>query len=381
MNKLKILSVFGTRPEAIKMFPLLKLLENDNEFTSKVCSTGQHKEMLDQVMDIADIKADYDMNLMSKNQSLEDIFSKILKSSKKIFSKFKPDIVLVHGDTITTFGVAFACYLNQIKVGHIEAGLRTYNLFSPWPEEGNRRLSACLTSHHFAPTEKAKKNLILENHPEENIFVTGNTVIDALLYAKDLIENDNKLSSSLYKKFNFLDFSKRIILVTGHRRENFGQGFLEICDGLKRICKKFNDIQIVYPVHLNPNVQDVVNKKLKNIKNIFLIKPQDYLSFVYLMNASYIILTDSGGIQEEAPSLGKPVLVLRDTTERPEAVKAGTVKVIGVTSKKIFEETSKILNDTSIYKKMSESHNPYGDGKASSKIIKILKQLKSNKKI
>ncbi|MDY3122942.1 MAG: UDP-N-acetylglucosamine 2-epimerase (non-hydrolyzing) [[Actinobacillus] rossii] len=369
----KILLVFGTRPEAIKMAPLaLALKEQNFAFDTKVCVTGQHREMLDQVLELFHLKPDFDLNLMKSGQTLTDITCGVLHGLETIFSEWKPDIILVHGDTTTTFSTSLAAYYHQIKIGHIEAGLRTGNLYSPWPEEGNRKLTGALADYHFAPTLSSKLNLLKENILDSKIWVTGNTVIDSLLLIKNRIETDVELVANLALQFSFLDLNKKTILVTGHRRENFGQGFLDICTALANIAKKHSDVQIVYPVHLNPNVQKPVKDILSGISNIYLIEPQEYLPFIYLMNISYLILTDSGGIQEEAPSLGKPVLVMRNTTERPEAVDAGTVKLVGTDSKLIESEVDKLLCNTMLYNEMSEAHNPYGDGSACNKIIKEL---------
>ncbi len=375
MQRKKILTVFGTRPEAIKMAPLVNELANNNNFETKVCVTAQHRTMLDQVLDIFDIKPDYDLDLMTAGQTLNDITAHILLKLKPILTEFKPDVVLVHGDTATTFAASLAAYFEKIAVGHIEAGLRTGNLYSPWPEEGNRRLTSAITNYHFAPTENSKKNLIREGIAESSIFVTGNTVIDALLMAKKKIHNNQWLLSDLEQKFSFLDSKKKMLLVTGHRRESFGDGFERICLALSTVAQKNPELQIVYPVHLNPNVQEPVNRLLSGINNVYLIEPQQYLPFVYLMDRSFIILTDSGGIQEEAPSLGKPVLVMRETTERPEAVDAGTVKLVGTDSEKIVDTISLLLNDKSYYEKMSFAHNPYGDGNACQRISNSLISL------
>ncbi|MGV3059031.1 non-hydrolyzing UDP-N-acetylglucosamine 2-epimerase [[Pasteurella] aerogenes] len=369
----KILLVFGTRPEAIKMAPLaLALKEQNFAFDTKVCVTGQHREMLDQVLELFHLKPDFDLNLMKSGQTLTDITCGVLHGLETIFSEWRPDIILVHGDTATTFSTSLAAYYHQIKIGHIEAGLRTGNLYSPWPEEGNRKLTGALADYHFAPTLSSKLNLLKENILDSKIWVTGNTVIDSLLLIKNRIETDVELVANLALQFSFLDLNKKTILVTGHRRENFGQGFLNICTALANIAKKHADVQIVYPVHLNPNVQKPVKDILSGISNIYLIEPQEYLPFIYLMNISYLILTDSGGIQEEAPSLGKPVLVMRNTTERPEAVDAGTVKLVGTDSKLIESEVDKLLCNTMLYNEMSEAHNPYGDGSACNKIVKEL---------
>lgn len=371
----QILLVFGTRPEAIKMAPLVLKLKEDKGFVVKVCVTGQHREMLDQVLNLFNITPDFDLNLMKPNQTLSDITIGVLAGLGQIFSTWKPDIVLVHGDTATTFAASLAAYYHKIKVGHVEAGLRTGDIYSPWPEEANRKLTGCLANYHFAPTISSKINLQKENVAESDIIVTGNTVIDALLVAKDKINLDANLQKVFENKFSFLDQQKRTILVTGHRRENFGQGFLNICQALSDIARAYKDIQIVYPVHLNPNVQEPVQKILSNIDNVYLIEPQDYLPFVYLLDRSYLILTDSGGIQEEAPSLGKPVLVMRDTTERPEALEAGTVKLVGTDVELIKESVHNLLTEPEEYARMSESHNPYGDGYACDKIVTYLKNI------
>lgn len=373
----KILLVFGTRPEAIKMALLaIKLKESPSEFETKVCVTGQHREMLDQVLKLFNLEPDFDLNLMMPGQTLADITSGVLKGLDNVFDTWLPEIILVHGDTSTTFAASLAAYYHKIKVGHIEAGLRTGNIYSPWPEEGNRRLTSVLTSYHFAPTQTSSDNLIKENINSSSIFITGNTVIDALLSIRDKILNDKYLIERFKLKFNILDDSKKLILVTGHRRENFGKGFEDICSALVNIATKYPEVQIVYPVHLNPNVQRPVNEFLSSVENIFLIEPQDYLPFVYLMNKSYLILTDSGGIQEEAPSLGKPVLVMRDTTERPEAVKAGTVKIVGTDPKTIEDSVIELIENQVLYNKMSKAHNPYGDGSACKNIIDHLRNIK-----
>ncbi|CTS27465.1 non-hydrolyzing UDP-N-acetylglucosamine 2-epimerase [Escherichia coli] len=369
MNKKKVLTVFGTRPEAIKMAPLVHQLANDERFDSRVCVTAQHREMLDQVLGLFEITPEYDLNIMKTGQTLNDITSRILTELKPVLQSFKPDVVLVHGDTATTFAASLAAYYEQIKVGHVEAGLRTGNIYSPWPEEANRKLTGVLTKYHFAPTENSKQNLFQENYSEANIFVTGNTVIDALLMVKEKIEKNNKLKEQLATQFNFLDETKKLILVTGHRRESFGGGFERICEALAITAKTNPDVQILYPMHLNPNVREPVNRILGGVENIILIEPQEYMPFIYLMMRSHIILTDSGGIQEEAPSLGKPVLVMRDTTERPEAVAAGTVKLVGTNVDKIVSGLSVLLNDLDAYTEMSFAHNPYGDGQACQRIL------------
>ena len=375
MHVKKVLLVFGTRPEAIKMAPLaLQLKENTDAFETKVCVTGQHRQMLDQVLELFDLVPDFDLNLMKPGQTLSDITSGVLKGLEQVFAEWTPDVVLVHGDTATTFAASLAAYYHKIAVGHVEAGLRTGDIYSPWPEEANRKLTGSLASYHFAPTESSYNNLIKENIDTKNIVITGNTVIDALLKVKEKVETDQKIITQFENEFSFLDKSKKLILVTGHRRENFGQGFLNICSALGNIAKQHPEVQIVYPVHLNPNVQKPVNDLLSDIPNIYLIAPQDYLPFVYLMNRSYLILTDSGGIQEEAPSLGKPVLVMRDTTERPEAVDAGTVKLVGTDAALIEKSVLELLENSDLYQAMAAAHNPYGDGTACQKIIEVLKK-------
>lgn len=368
----KILTVFGTRPEAIKMAPLVHALAEDSRFETKCCVTAQHREMLDQVLELFEIKPDYDLNLMKAGQTLNDVTANILLELKSVLQEFKPDVVLVHGDTATTFASSLASYYEQIPVGHIEAGLRTGNIYSPWPEEANRRLTGVLAQYHFAPTETSKQNLLKENFSPEAISVTGNTVIDALLMVKNKIESNNELNAQLASQFPFLDENKKLILVTGHRRESFGGGFERICEALAITAKTHPEVQILYPMHLNPNVREPVNRILADIDNIFLIEPQQYLPFIYLMDRAYVILTDSGGIQEEAPSLGKPVLVMRDTTERPEAVEAGTVKLVGTNTDKIVSGLDALLTDESEYEAMSVAHNPYGDGKACQRILNEL---------
>lgn len=371
--KKKILLVFGTRPEAIKMAPLaLQLKQQEGSFETKVCVTGQHRQMLDQVLELFNLTPDFDLNLMKPGQTLSDITSGVLKGLEQVFAEWTPDVVLVHGDTATTFAASLAAYYHKIAVGHVEAGLRTGDIYSPWPEEANRKLTGALTTYHFAPTQSSYNNLIKENIDPKNITITGNTVIDALLTVKEKVETDQAIITQFEQQFDFLDPTKKLILVTGHRRENFGQGFLNICTALANIAKQYPDVQIVYPVHLNPNVQQPVNELLSDISNIYLIAPQDYLPFVYLMNRSYLILTDSGGIQEEAPSLGKPVLVMRDTTERPEAVEAGTVKLVGTDAALIQQSVIELLENTDLYQTMAAAHNPYGDGTASQQIIRAL---------
>jgi UDP-N-acetylglucosamine 2-epimerase (non-hydrolysing) len=372
----KVLCVFGTRPEAIKMAPLVKYLEADSRFDLKVCVTAQHREMLDQVLELFDIHPDFDLDLMKHKQTLNDVTAKIVVQMKPVLMDFKPDVVLVHGDTATTFATSLAAYYEQIAVGHVEAGLRTGNIYSPWPEEANRKLTGAITTYHFAPTKESQDNLLRENVHSDAITVTGNTVIDALLLVRDKLKTDVSLQAEMSKKFAYLDDNKKLILVTGHRRENFGQGFENICKALARIASKYDDVEILYPVHLNPAVSEPVNRLLSNVPNIKLIEPQQYLEFVYLMDRSTIILTDSGGIQEEAPSLGKPVLVMRDTTERPEAVSSGTVKLVGTDVEKICFEMERLLTDAQAYKDMSFAHNPYGDGHACKRIAEqLLKEV------
>jgi UDP-N-acetylglucosamine 2-epimerase (non-hydrolysing) len=373
----KILIIFGTRPEAIKMAPLVKEFKNDTlNFDVKILVSAQHREMLDQVLNFFQIVPDYDLNIMSPGQSLFDITAKILIKINPILEDFSPDIVVVHGDTTTTFAASLSAYYRKIKVAHVEAGLRTGNLYSPWPEEGNRKLTGVLTDYHFSPTTTSKINLLNEGVNESSIYVTGNTVIDALLLTMNQIKNDSSLRPMIEDKIarsNFHDLNSKFILVTGHRRENFGKGFLNICEALKTLALNNLDVNILYPVHLNPNVIKPVNELLSGIDNIFLVNPFQYQEFVYLMSKAYLILTDSGGIQEEAPSLGKPVLVMRDTTERPEAVEAGVVKLVGANRDNIIKEVQILLDDSIEYQKMSKAHNPYGDGFACKKILKILK--------
>lgn len=369
---MKILTVFGTRPEAIKMAPLAIQLSNTPGIEAKLCVTAQHREMLDQVLDLFELKPDFDLDIMKPGQDLTDVTCNILKGLKPILAEFEPDVVLVHGDTATTFAASLAAYYQQIPVGHVEAGLRTGNIYSPWPEEANRKLTGAITTFHFAPTNNSKQNLLNESVDPGNITVTGNTVIDALLDVSAKLESNFDLKEKMAAKFDFLDANKKLILVTGHRRESFGGGFERICQALANTAKQHPDCQIVYPVHLNPNVQEPVNRLLRSISNITLIEPLDYLPFVYLMNQAHVILTDSGGIQEEAPSLGKPVLVMRDTTERPEAVEAGTVKLVGTDVEVITEQLTTLLTNDSAYKEMSFAHNPYGDGKACERIIEVL---------
>ncbi|MCQ9630837.1 non-hydrolyzing UDP-N-acetylglucosamine 2-epimerase [Actinobacillus suis] len=373
-KQINVLTVFGTRPEAIKMAPLAKMLADDPAFNAKVCVTGQHREMLDQVLELFEIQPDFDLNVMKSRQDLTDITVRILQALQAVFAEYRPDIVLVHGDTTTTFATTLACYYQQIPVGHVEAGLRTGNLYSPFPEEGNRLLTSVLANYHFAPTQEAKANLLQERKAEQSIWVTGNTVIDALLSILQKIGHNEPLARQLAARYSFLDHTKKMILVTGHRRESFGQGFERICQALVELANQYPEVQIVYPVHLNPNVHEPVSRLLAGIQNIFLIEPQDYLPFVYLMDRAYLILTDSGGIQEEAPALGKPVLVMRETTERPEAIKAGTVRLVGTDTRKIIAEVERLLQDKNAYQAMVQAHNPYGDGQACQRIVTAIKQ-------
>lgn len=375
---LKTLIVFGTRPEAIKMAPLALNLARDDRFESRVCVTGQHRQMLDQVLELFEIKPDYDLNIMKPGQDLTDVTTAILQGLKPVLAEFKPDVVLVHGDTATTLATSLAAYYQQIPIAHVEAGLRTGNLYSPWPEEGNRRLTGALAALHFAPTSTSQDNLLREGTDSATIYTTGNTVIDALLEVVRKLENP-ALKSQFEAQFSFLNPARCMVLVTGHRRENFGGGFERICQALVQTARQFPDVDIVYPVHLNPNVREPVNRLLADVSNIHLIEPLDYLPFVYLMTRSYLILTDSGGIQEEAPALGKPVLVMRDTTERPEAVAAGTVKLVGTDVESITENLAKLLTDDATYREMSFAHNPYGDGKACARILDALSAFSNSK--
>jgi len=366
----KFLVVFGTRPEAIKMAPVVKALQTVDRarLTVNVCVTAQHRSMLDQVLDLFAIKPDFDLDLMKNRQDLTQITVGVLNGLQGVLAECKPDLVLVHGDTTTTFAASLAAYYQQIDVAHVEAGLRTRNIYSPWPEEMNRRLTGSIARYHFAPTEQAKQNLLAEAVLAENIYVTGNTVVDALLETTQKIQANSNLADSLARRFDFLDPAKKMILVTGHRRESFGHGFENICIALRRIAER-DDVQIVYPVHLNPNVSTPVNRTLGGLSNVFLLDPLEYLPFVYLMSRSYLIITDSGGIQEEAPSLGKPVLVMRDTTERPEAVVAGTVLLVGTDENRIVKEALCLLDNTDQYQQMARAHNPYGDGQAARRIV------------
>lgn len=370
---MRVLTVFGTRPEAIKMAPVVNALNNDNYFDSRICITAQHREMLDQVLSLFKISPDFDLNIMKSGQSLSDITATILRGLEQVFSSWRPDIVLVHGDTSTTFAASLAAFYQQIPVAHVEAGLRTGNIYSPWPEEANRMLTGVLASIHYAPTVTAKNNLLKENVSDNSIVVTGNTVIDALLQVVKNIDSNLSVDDQINRSLPRLDSRNKLILITGHRRENFGRGFQDICKAVAQLVKEFQDIEIVYPVHLNPNVQEPVNKILGDIDRVHLIEPLDYLPFVQLMRRSYLILSDSGGVQEEAPSLGKPVLVMRNTTERPEAVEAGTVRLVGTDVDSIVKDVSLLLTNKDVYAAMSSAHNPYGDGLATSRIINHLK--------
>ena len=368
---MKVLTVIGTRPEAIKMAPLCVALCNDGRFDAKLCVTAQHREMLDQVLTLFNLTPDFDLDIMRANQDLTDVMCAILSGMRTVLSDWRPDIVLVHGDTATTLAATLAAYYQQIPVGHVEAGLRTHNLYSPWPEEANRKLVGALATLNFAPTTATAENLLAESVNEKSIEVTGNTVIDALLMTVDRLQAGGDHHAE-FAQFSMLRDDARLLLVTGHRRESFGGGFERICEALAKIATMFPDIDIVYPVHLNPHVQQPVNRLLKNIPNIHLIEPQPYLAFIYLMNRSTLILTDSGGVQEEAPSLGKPVLVLRNTSERLEAVSAGTVVLVGTDVDRIVGETHRLLTDKTAYAAMSESYNPYGDGLACARIVERL---------
>lgn len=380
----KVMLVFGTRPEAIKMAPLVKEFQKQpKRVETVVCVTGQHREMLDQVLKIFDIKPDYDLNIMKQGQDLYDVTARVLTGMRDVLKEVKPNVVLVHGDTTTSTAAALAAFYQQIPVGHVEAGLRTHNIYSPWPEEMNRLLTGRLATYHFSPTPLSRNNLIKESVDDRNIIVTGNTVIDALYWVVDKIKNnkelDNELEDILSKAgydVNRLNNGKKLVLITGHRRENFGDGFINMCTAIKDLTVKYPDLDFVYPMHLNPNVRkpihEVFGENLSGLKNMFFIEPLEYLSFVYLMEKSSIVLTDSGGIQEEAPGLGKPVLVMRDTTERPEALDAGMVKLVGTDYNKIVNEVSSLIDDKAAYEKMSKAVNPYGDGLACGRIVNAL---------
>ena len=382
--KKKVMLVFGTRPEAIKMAPLVKhLQQRQDEFEAIVCVTGQHREMLDQVLNIFDIKPHYDLNIMKAGQDLYDVTSRVILGMRDILKEVKPDIVLVHGDTTTSTAAALAAFYQQIPVGHVEAGLRTHNIYSPWPEEMNRQLTGRIATLNFAPTPLSQQNLLNENVPQQHIYVTGNTVIDALHMVVGKIKGDEELRQQLAHNLfkngydaSRLNNERKLVLITGHRRENFGDGFMNICNAIKHLSEKYSDVDFVYPMHLNPNVRRPIHKifgeNLDNLGNLFFIEPLEYLDFVFLMEKSTIVLTDSGGIQEEAPGLGKPVLVMRDTTERPEALDAGTVKLVGTNYEKIVDGVSTLLDDEKQYSIMSRANNPYGDGKACPRIADAL---------
>ena len=376
--------VFGTRPEAIKMAPLVKKFQKySEEFETIVCVTGQHREMLDQVLQIFGIVPDYDLNIMKQGQDLYDVTARVMTGMRDVLKEAQPDVVLVHGDTTTSTAAALAAFYQQIPVGHVEAGLRTHNIYSPWPEEMNRQITGRIATYHFAPTPLSKQNLLAEGVKEKQIHVTGNTVIDALYMVVNKIKNDKVLDAKLEEMLNKAGYDinrlvggRKLVLITGHRRENFGDGFIHMCTAIKDLTKKYPDVDFVYPMHLNPNVRkpihEVFGESLSNLCNMFFIEPLEYLSFVYLMEKSTIVLTDSGGIQEEAPGLGKPVLVMRDTTERPEALEAGTVKLVGTNYDKIISEVSALLDNQAYYEEMSKAVNPYGDGKACERIVRSL---------
>lgn len=382
----KVMLVFGTRPEAIKMAPLVKEFQKDNNFETQVCVTGQHRQMLDQVLELFKIKPNYDLNIMKAGQDLYDVTSQVIIGMRDILKTAKPDIVLVHGDTTTSTATALAAFYQQIPVAHVEAGLRTHNIYSPWPEEMNRQITGRIATYHFSPTELSKTNLVKENIDSKNIIITGNTVIDALFYVIKKIKADNTLSENLYQNLvqcgydtQRLNNGRQLILITGHRRENFGDGFIHMCKAIKSLVQKYPNVDFVYPMHLNPNVRkpihEVFGENLSELSNMFFIEPLEYFSFIYLMEKATIILTDSGGIQEEAPSLGKPVLVMRDTTERPEAVEAGTVKLVGTNYDTIINSVSDLLDNEKSYLQMSQSTNPYGDGKACERIVSFIQHL------
>ena len=382
----KVMLVFGTRPEAIKMAPLVKAFQQQpEEFETVVCVTGQHREMLDQVLKIFEITPDYDLNIMKQGQDLYDVTARVLTGMRDVLKEAQPDVVLVHGDTTTSTAAALAAFYQQIPVGHVEAGLRTHNIYSPWPEEMNRQITGRIATYHFAPTPLSRQNLLAEGVKEEQVTVTGNTVIDALYMVVDKIKADRELDAQLEKLLaeagydvKRLDGERRLVLITGHRRENFGEGFIRMCQAIKALTEKYPKVDFVYPMHLNPNVRrpihEVFGEDLSRLGNMFFIEPLEYLSFVYLMEKSHIVLTDSGGIQEEAPGLGKPVLVMRDTTERPEALEAGTVKLVGTDYERIVAEVSALLSDRDYYEGMSRAVNPYGDGRACGRIIRFLQE-------
>ncbi|MDR6599661.1 UDP-N-acetylglucosamine 2-epimerase (non-hydrolyzing) [Achromobacter deleyi] len=369
---MKVLTVFGTRPEAIKMAPVVAALNAHATIDSRVCVTGQHRHMLDQVLQLFSIKPDYDLDIMRPGQDLYSITARVLEGMRDVLQDFRPDYVLVHGDTTTTLSASMAAFYARIPVGHVEAGLRTHNIYSPWPEEANRQITGVLASLHFAPTEQSRQNLLDESKPEDAILVTGNTVIDALLTVQSKVKENEQLRNALHEQYPFLIGDKRMVLITGHRRENFGGGFEAICQAIQQLSLRYPAMQFVYPVHLNPNVREPVNRLLRDLDNVHLIEPLEYEPFVYFMGKSFIILTDSGGIQEEAPSLGKPVLVMRDNTERPEAVAAGTVRMVGTDPARIVQAVSELADNDAEYQKMAYAHNPYGDGQASPRIVQAL---------
>ena len=382
----KVMLVFGTRPEAIKMAPLVKEFQKNNNFETQICVTGQHRQMLDQVLELFKIKPNYDLNIMKAGQDLYDVTSQVIIGMRDILKTAKPDIVLVHGDTTTSTATALAAFYQQIPVAHVEAGLRTHNIYSPWPEEMNRQITSRIATYHFSPTELSKSNLLKENINSKNIIITGNTVIDALFYVIEKIKTDNTLSEDLYRSLaqcgydtKRLNDGRKLILITGHRRENFGDGFISMCKAIKSLAQKYPHVDFVYPMHLNPNVRkpihEVFGKNLLELSNMFFIEPLEYFDFIYLMEKATIVLTDSGGIQEEAPSLGKPVLVMRDTTERPEAVEAGTVKLVGTNYDTIINNVSELLENEKSYLQMSQSTNPYGDGNACKRIVSFIQHL------
>lgn len=374
MVQQKILTIFGTRPEAIKTAPLVRALQAADGIEARLCVTAQHRQMLDQVLDLFQLVPDFDLDIMEPGQGLTEVTCNVLTGLRNVLEEFQPDRVLVHGDTTTTFAASLAAYYARIPVGHVEAGLRTGNIYAPWPEEINRKLTGSIADRHYAPTAWAKENLLRENVPEEQVIVTGNTVIDALLWVDRRLDENKGLKGRIAEQFPFFDRERRCILVTGHRRESFGQGFENICHALSRLAER-DDVQIVYPVHLNPNVQEPVYRLLGRKANIHLIEPVDYLPFIYLMRNAYLVITDSGGIQEEAPSLGKPVLVMRDTTERPEAVAAGTVQLVGSDREAIVTAAQRLLDDRQYYETISFAHNPYGDGQACQRIVDDLMRL------
>lgn len=376
---MRILTVFGTRPEAIKMAPLVRELASAKDLSAAVCVTAQHRQMLDQVLELFAIQPDFDLNIMKAGQGLTEVTVAVLTGLREVIRKFQPDRLLVHGDTTTTLSASLAAYYERVPVGHVEAGLRTGNIYAPWPEEINRKLTTGIADQHFAPTTRARDNLLAENVPDHQIHLTGNTVIDALLNVVAKLDADVQLRAELAARFDFLDPARRLVLVTGHRRESFGGGFEEICRALAQLAQR-GDIQIVYPVHLNPNVQEPVRRILGECPSVQLIAPQDYLPFTFLMRQSYIVITDSGGVQEEAPSLGKPVLVMREVTERPEAVEAGTVRLVGARRERIVAEATRLLDDRAAYDEMSVRHNPYGDGKATARIVETLRHEAANRR-